>query len=128
MQEKGKEKVYKVRQNARRLYGVFMHKFGLRDALKSDKEQGSAFAQSVLEYMYKERFEDLRFYENVRKLLYLVGFGTHNDAELMWDLLTYINAVALSVKTTDKELHGEKIDLFLKAVAEYISELKKHNG
>ena len=126
--EENEDVIYITRQNARRLYGIFMHKFGLRGALRNDEKQGSAFAESVRDYMYKERTEDLRFYENVRKLLYLVGYATHSDSALMWDLLTHISSVVASTKFKSGEIDKKQVNSFLKKVQEYISGLKNNNG
>jgi len=117
--------VYPIRQNARRLYGIFMRRFGLRGVLKHDDKQGSVFAQSVLGYMYEKRPEDMKFYESVRKLLYLVGYSTHSDAALMWDLLTYIDSIVESIKFDDSKIDINKVKDFLKYIRKYISELKQ---
>ena len=122
------EDVYGIRQRARRLYGIFMHRFGLRGALKNDEKQGSVFAESVLEYMFSERPDDLKFYENVRKLLYLVGYATHSDSALMWDLLTHISSVVASTKFESEEINKDHVNSFLQMVRDYISELRHDHG
>jgi len=119
---------YSMREKARRLYGIFMHKFGLRGALRHDAGQGSAFAGSVLKYMHTERPDDLKFYESVRKLLYLVGYGTHTDTALMWDLLTYVNSVKDTIKFKENGIDKNEINIFLEEVRKYISELKNAHG
>ena len=110
------------RLNAKRLYGIFMHRFGIKEALKHDAQSGSAFAQSVINYYEKndDAFEAQRFYEYTRKLIYLIGYATHQATPQMYNLLNYIVS---AIPKFDDEKKNDKVKGFLKAVRKYIDSL-----
>jgi len=83
-------KPFEIRNVEKAKYGAFMQKFGTLEYLKLDAQNDSAFAKSVLKYSYKNRLEDLVFYEDTRKLLYLVGNGTQHDKRKIINLIEKI--------------------------------------
>ena len=111
-----------LRTKARRLYGLFMHKFGMREALLVDAENGSAFAKSVGEYLDNEGFEDQRFYEYTRKLIFLIGYGTHYDAPRMWEIFTFIREEVNKLGLSEKE---NEINILFDRIIKYLNRLTK---
>jgi len=109
-----------LRTKARRLYGLFMHKFGMREALLVDAENGSAFAKSVGEYLDNEGFEDQRFYEYTRKLIFLIGYGTHYDAPRMWEIFTFIREEVNKLGLSEKE---NEINILFDRIIKYLNRL-----
>ncbi len=110
----------KIRTFARKLYGQYMHKFGVREALKQDAVNGSAFAKSILEYINKNGLSDAQFYENVRKLIYLIGYGNHYDAPQMQRVLLSI------ISEINNEIDEDpRINSLLKNIQQYINDLVK---
>lgn len=117
--EENKEVGYIIRQQSRRLYGLFMQKFGAVESLKSDAENGSAFAKSILKYTKDndDQLENQHFFEMVRKTLFLVGYGTHQDVPRIWNLLVEIEDILAKDEKT-------KMDGFLMSVRDYLNHLK----
>ena len=110
-----------LRTKARRLYGLFMHKFGMREALLADAENDSAFAKSVGEYLDNEGFEDQRFYEYARKLIFLIGYGTHYDAPRMWEIFTFIREEVNKLDLIEEK--QKEIDKLFMRITNYLNKL-----
>jgi len=123
----------KIREFARKLYGQYMHKFGVREALKQDAVNGSAFAKSVLKHIKEKGLSDVQFYENVRKLIYLIGYGNHYDTPQMQRVFLSIiseidNELIKKLEDEDdKEIINprKEIKIFLENIQYYINELVK---
>lgn len=98
-----------------------MHKFGMREALKSDAENNSAFAKSVGEYLDNEGFEDQRFYEYARKLIFLIGYGTHYDAPRMWEIFTFIRDEVNKLNLPENKQHEN--DKLFERITNYLNTL-----
>ena len=113
------EEACDVRLKARGSYGAFMHKFGLREHLKIDANKKSKFADSVISYVDKYKKSDTELYEYIRKLLYLVGFGTKNDSQKIWNLLKLIDTKLI-------ESEKKKIKNFFSNIVEYLNLINTH--
>lgn len=111
-----------IRTFAKLKYGSFMHKFGLREYLKQDAKKESVFAKSVLAYINKEKEDDLLFYEQLRKLLYLIGFGTQADVPRIWRCLKYLNTNLPMFGQDDKDIEKDIKTIFKKIII-FINEL-----
>lgn len=112
-----------IRAKARGMYGTFMHRFGLREYLKLDASNNSAFATSIIALQENEKFKKAsEFYEYVRKALYLTGYGTHSDKETVWELLKTIEKL-LPIDKDKGEIYKEKeLESFFSSLINYLNE------